>query len=57
MMRDLGKESETFGHWKHCFTGTLVGQIPESILAPGSLKANIALYEKVKAREAKLAKQ
>eukprot|EP00351_Strombidinopsis_sp_SopsisLIS2011_P005791 CAMPEP_0116888698 /NCGR_PEP_ID=MMETSP0463-20121206/23854_1 /TAXON_ID=181622 /ORGANISM="Strombidinopsis sp, Strain SopsisLIS2011" /LENGTH=141 /DNA_ID=CAMNT_0004553991 /DNA_START=478 /DNA_END=903 /DNA_ORIENTATION=- len=48
MMRELGKESWSFGHWKHKLTGFGVTLFPDSILGPNAIKDSIAQYEKYK---------
>lgn len=46
MMRDLGKESWCFGHWKHQLTGFGASLLPDSVFGPNAIKDSIAKVEK-----------
>lgn len=48
MMRELGKESWCFGHWKHKLTGFGVSLFPDSVLGPNAIKDSIAAFEEYK---------
>jgi len=57
MMRDLGKESQTFGHWKHKLGGNGLMLYPDFLMNPFAVKALTKMREKKLKKKEENAKQ